>query len=272
MNVTPKSERILIVDDEKLNIDILRNILQDYVKVAALNGEHALRVAWGNAPPDLILLDVMMPGLDGYEVCRRLKEDERTRDIPVIFVTAKAEMDDEITGFAAGAVDYIVKPVSPPVVLARVKTHLALCAAYQSLKHQHASLAEKEAYIRSLIDHALDMIVSLDADLNIVEFNHAAEKGFGHTAAEVQGQPFRDLFAQEIKCDLLEGLLVSKGRYAGEMAMRGKTGKTFPAFLKFNALKETEGKMVGVIGSLRDMTQEKLLAKLMLNKQNKPPA
>ena len=118
---------ILIVDDIPDNIDVLNGILHDDYQIkVAINGERALKIASGENPPDLILLDVMMPGRDGYEVCRRLKENIATRNIPVIFVTAKSEVEDETEGFALGAVDYITKPVSPPLVKARVKTHLAL--------------------------------------------------------------------------------------------------------------------------------------------------
>lgn len=118
---------ILIVDDIPDNIDVLNGILHDDYQIkVAINGERALKIASGENPPDLILLDVMMPGMDGYEVCRRLKDNIATRDIPVIFVTAKSEVEDETEGFALGAVDYITKPVSPPLVKARVKTHLAL--------------------------------------------------------------------------------------------------------------------------------------------------
>jgi putative two-component system response regulator len=118
---------ILVVDDTPENIDVLFGVLSPNYKVkAAPNGLKALKIAQGEKPPDLILLDIMMPEMDGYEVCRRLKEDERTRDIPVIFVTAKTETEDENKGFQVGAVDYIIKPISPPIVKARVRTHLAL--------------------------------------------------------------------------------------------------------------------------------------------------
>ncbi|MCL1057444.1 two-component system response regulator [Shewanella gelidimarina] len=117
---------ILVVDDTPGNIDILVGILSnDYKIKVAIDGPKALALAQKNAP-DLILLDVMMPGMNGYEVCERLKTDPLTCHIPVIFVTALAETADETQGFALGAVDYITKPVSAPVVQARVKTHLAL--------------------------------------------------------------------------------------------------------------------------------------------------
>jgi putative two-component system response regulator len=95
------------------------------VKVAP-NGARALKIAQSDKAPDLILLDVMMPDMDGYEVCRRLKADPVPAEIPVIFLTAKTEREDEQMGFDLGAVDYITKPVSPPIVLARVQTHLTL--------------------------------------------------------------------------------------------------------------------------------------------------
>ena len=118
---------ILVVDDTPENIDLLLEILKsDYKVRAAINGEQALKIARLKVAPDLILLDIMMPGIDGFEVCRQLKNDPTTSHIPIIFVTAKITTSDEIEGFSLGAADYITKPISPPVVLARVKTQLAL--------------------------------------------------------------------------------------------------------------------------------------------------
>jgi len=117
---------ILAVDDEASNLQLLRQILQDHYRLRfAKDGPRALELVREEAP-DLILLDVMMPGMSGYEVCAALKADPRTASIPVIFVTALTDTDDEVEGFEAGAVDYITKPVSPPIVRARVRTHLSL--------------------------------------------------------------------------------------------------------------------------------------------------
>ncbi len=116
---------ILIVDDIPDNIAVLSNILVDYNVKAATNGAKALEIAL-RFRPDIILLDIMMPEMDGYTVCTRLKRNLLTKNIPVIFVTAMDEVTDEARGFELGAVDYITKPVSPPVVLARVRTHLKL--------------------------------------------------------------------------------------------------------------------------------------------------
>jgi putative two-component system response regulator len=124
---------VLVVDDTPENIDVLNGILkQDYNVRVATSGDRALALARTEPPPDLILLDVMMPTIDGYEVCRRLKADYSTQRIPVIFITAMSEIEDETRGFDLGAVDYISKPVSPPVVRARVRTHLHL---YDQKRH-----------------------------------------------------------------------------------------------------------------------------------------
>ena len=118
--------RLLIVDDEPTNLQVLRHILQaQYRLMFATDGERALDLARQQAP-DLILLDVMMPGTDGYSVCTQLKADAATAAIPVIFVTALNDTQDEAHGFDVGAVDYITKPVSAPIVRARVRTHLSL--------------------------------------------------------------------------------------------------------------------------------------------------
>jgi class 3 adenylate cyclase len=117
---------ILIVDDTPDNVDVLVGILQGCSLKVALNGAKALKIAQGPNPPDLILLDVLMPMMDGYEVCRQLKANPATAKIPVIFVTAKADDEDEAKGLSLGAVDYLTKPVSAPIVLARVRTHLAV--------------------------------------------------------------------------------------------------------------------------------------------------
>ncbi|MCJ8318850.1 MAG: two-component system response regulator [Colwellia sp.] len=134
---------ILIIDDAPENIDILTGILKSYYKVkAALNGKAAIAIANAENKPDLILLDVLMPGIDGYEVCKQLKSNVETAHIPVVFVTAKSEIKDEEKGFSLGAVDYITKPVSPPLVLARVKTHIAL---YDQARHLEKLVQKRTA-------------------------------------------------------------------------------------------------------------------------------
>lgn len=138
-----KHQRILIVDDAPENIDLLIDVLSDYRKNVATNGERALQIANSDHRPDLILLDIVMPDIDGYEVCRRLKSSEKTKKIPVIFLTAMTAEENETKGLELGAVDYISKPICPTIVRERVKTHLTLMLARNFLEHQNSILEEK---------------------------------------------------------------------------------------------------------------------------------
>jgi putative two-component system response regulator len=137
----PEKQTVLVVDDTPDNLALISGLLKDLYKVkVANNGEKALRVVRGDSPPDLILLDIMMPGLSGYDVCAQLKADPATREIPIIFLTAMTATEDEKRGFELGAVDYITKPISAPIVLARVATHLQIKAAADFLKDKNQYL------------------------------------------------------------------------------------------------------------------------------------
>lgn len=133
---------VLLVDDAKSNVDVLVNALKGTYKLGvSLNGDDALRFAHQNLP-DLILLDIIMPGTDGFVVCHRLKANPSTRDIPIIFITAMDDLSHKTKGFGVGAVDYITKPFDITEVKARVKTHLTLKLAGEALKNQNAILEE----------------------------------------------------------------------------------------------------------------------------------
>ncbi len=154
---------ILVVDDTPENLAVVAGVLKDcYRTKIATSGAKALALAGGDDPPDLILLDIMMPEMDGYEVCRRLKADAATAAIPVIFLTAKGDVADEAKGFEAGAVDYIHKPFSPPIIQARVKTHLdlrdAVRAAERANQAKSAFLAMMSHEIRTPMTGVLGMI------------------------------------------------------------------------------------------------------------------
>ncbi|MBF0613516.1 MAG: response regulator, partial [Magnetococcales bacterium] len=143
--------KVLIVDDAPENVRLLNELLKSQCdRQFASNGEAALRVVAGNKP-DLILLDVVMPGIDGYEVCRRLKADPATREIPVIFVTARNESEEETLGFSLGAVDYITKPFNVSVVRARVRTHLELANARRELQEKNQSLGQERDLIQQIV-------------------------------------------------------------------------------------------------------------------------
>ena len=138
-----KKQTILAVDDTLANIDVVKGVLaQDYLVQAALSGKMALKII-EKQKPDLILLDIMMPEMDGYEVCEILKSQAETKDIPIVFLTAKSQEDDETKGLALGAVDYITKPISPPILKERVKNHLILQASRNLLARQNEILEER---------------------------------------------------------------------------------------------------------------------------------
>lgn len=137
---------VLVVDDTPDNLSLMAGLLKDRYKVkVANNGEKALKIAQAEEQPDLILLDIMMPGLSGYEVCEILKKDPATRDIPIIFLTAMTATDDEKKGLELGAVDFITKPVNPPIVMARVATQLQVKVAADFLKDQNQYLEQEVA-------------------------------------------------------------------------------------------------------------------------------
>jgi len=166
MNTLPsKLPHILIVDDEANNLQLLRHILQDqYRLLFAKDGARALELARSELP-QLILLDVMMPGMTGYETCAKLKQDPHTAAIPVIFVTALNDTDDELIGFDMGAVDYITKPVSPAIVRARVRTHLSLVRA-EELKKTRLEIVQRLGLAAEYKDN--------ETGLHVIRMSHYA--------------------------------------------------------------------------------------------------
>ena len=151
LSVVPDKPTVLIVDDTPANLDLLVEILRsDYRTKVAISGEKALELAFSATPPDLVLLDITMPGLNGYEVCQRLKANPSTSNIPVIFVTAMSEVDDETRGLELGGVDYITKPISPPIVKARVKSHLAVAEQARVLQRMVNQLQAQASELSEL--------------------------------------------------------------------------------------------------------------------------
>ncbi len=229
---------ILIVDDQPLNIDILAVALKDEYRVkVALKGERAVQVA-RTQPTDLILLDVMMPGMDGFEVCRRLKAAEATRDIPIIFITARSQSQDIIQGLKLGAVDYISKPLTIPVVQARVRTHLELRRKELALEHarrelerrveertaelakanahlkrvvslleeSNAGLTASEKRIKALLDALPDLVVVLDADGRYLEALGSELINRYGAQAEVRGKRLHEYVPAEYADQVLNSI------------------------------------------------------------------
>jgi CheY-like chemotaxis protein/class 3 adenylate cyclase len=158
-----KKTKVLIVDDTPENIQVLMGTLKNqYAIVAATSGEKALKMAVADPPPDLILLDIMMPGMDGFEVCGRLKADPETRDIPVIFLSALDDTANKVKGFKAGAVDYISKPFQPEEVRVRVNTHLTMNSLKQSIERKNKELQAYSEHLEERVKERTSELASLN--------------------------------------------------------------------------------------------------------------
>ncbi|MEO5346430.1 MAG: response regulator [Magnetococcus sp. YQC-9] len=204
MREEPKKAVILIVDDATDNLDVLKAVLMESYQVRlAIQGELALRLARMIPQPDLILLDIVMPGMNGFEVCRRLKANPQTADIPVIFVTARTDEADELEGLQLGAVDYLTKPVNPAIVRARISTHLAVRRLQTQLEDQNRrlydineqlneslqQLSASEERFRGLVQTVPDIVFKIDAEGNFTFLNRSIER-LGYHPSELIGQHF----------------------------------------------------------------------------------
>lgn len=220
-------QTILVVDDTAENLDLLSEILgKDYRVRVATNGEKALRIIYSDEPPDLVLLDIMMPGLSGYEVCRRLKANPDRRRIPVIFVTAMTSVDDERQGLEIGAVDYITKPFSPPIILARVRTHLALYDQTRELERMVRQRTEELCVTRHQVIYRLGRAAEFkdnETGNHVVRMAHYARliaeaHGMGKEATEMIfcAAPMHDVG----KIGVPDAILLKPGKLdAGEWAL-----------------------------------------------------
>ena len=202
--------QLLVVDDEPANLQVLRHILQeDYRLLFAKDGAKALELA-AREKPELILLDVMMPGMTGYQVCAQLKATPATSTIPVIFVTALADVEDEAQGFAVGAVDYITKPVSPAIVKARVRTHLSLVRV-EELRETRLQIVQRLGLAAEYKDN--------ETGLHVIRMSHysrvlALAAGFSEAQAEelLNAAPMHDVG----KIGIPDAVLRKPGKLDGE--------------------------------------------------------
>ena len=269
---------ILIVDDTRENLRVLIQILteQGYRARPVLNGELALQVI-RKAPPDLILLDILMPGVDGYEICRRLKAEERTRDIPIIFISALDETMDKIKAFDLGGVDYITKPFQAEEVLARVQTHLSLRNMQVRMETQNRQLQQEiserkqaenalrnsEEKLKTIMNAATDAIILLDDCGKIIYSNPISEMIFGYSVEELYEKEI-DLILAPDEFQKAFGKRFGEFREIGEEQVAGKTievkavrknGLGFPVEISISTL-EMNGKWHAV-GIVRDITERK---------------
>ncbi|AFZ15118.1 PAS/PAC sensor hybrid histidine kinase [Crinalium epipsammum PCC 9333] len=271
---------ILIIDDTPTNLEILLDFLENhgYKVVVSEDGESAIEMA-EYAPPDLILLDIIMPGIDGFETCRRLKANQVTQDIPIIFMTALADNVDKVKGLNLGAVDYITKPLEHEEVLARINIHLRLQNLTKKLIEQNVRLEEeikqrqqaqqKISEQAALLDIATDAIFVQDLSNNIVFWNKGAERLYGWEAEEAIGKNVLELLYKEISPEIQEPLenLTYTGEWLGELNQVTKDGKNLIVTSRWTKVLDSNGQLKSILVVNTDITEKKQLESQFLRAQ-----
>jgi PAS domain S-box-containing protein len=247
---------ILVADDTPANLSVLLELLgqSGFEVLIAEDGESALERA-RYARPDLILLDVLMPELDGFATCERLKAQPETREIPVIFTTALADTIDKVRGFDVGAVDYVTKPFQPEELLARVRTHL-------TIRNLQSKLQESEERLSRTFESAMDAIVTIDDAGCVTLFNAAAEQIFRCAAGEAIGSPLARFLSEAFRAVLADYLREDRGQppkqptwlTEGLTAVRAD-GEEFPVEATLSRVDATGGPLVTII--LRDVNERR---------------
>jgi diguanylate cyclase (GGDEF)-like protein/PAS domain S-box-containing protein len=280
---------VLIVEDTPASLKLLSDLLTEagyYVRQAP-NGELALWTAQSR-PPELILLDVRMPGIDGFEVCRRLKASPQLAQVPVIFLSAQHDTDDKVRGFALGGVDFIAKPFQAEEILARTDAHVRLSRAQKALAAERGLLEQRvaertteleqlaaslesevqqrranEEFMRlatQVFEATLDAIVVTDVGGNIVATNPAFTKISGYSAQEVVGRSVALLYAGDHDAAAFQSLtqaLFSAGHWSGEILARRKNGETYPGLLSVSVVRDPDGKIRNHVVVFMDITERK---------------
>ena len=247
--MTPHKPVILMVDDTPENLELLGNVLLDrYDLRVATCGEDGLELA-ASLAPDLILLDVMMPGIDGFEVCRRLKADPSTRDIPVMFVTAVDESRAEAEGLRLGAVDYLSKPINVPIAEQRIANLLAAKAGRDQL-----------ALAANVFRFAHEGIMITDAEARIIDVNDAFVDITGYDRASAVGQKANLLKSGHHKSEFYAAMwaeLQSAGYWSGEVWNRHRDGHIYVELLTISAVCDWRGRVTQYVAIFADISMQK---------------
>ena len=275
-----QSARILIVDDTPSNIDVLKDILRDdYTVIAATNGEKALKISQGITQPDLILLDIKMAGIDGFETCQRLKANDRTRQIPIIFITADLYVESEERGFSLGAVDYITKPFNPTLVKVRIQNQLYLKQHRDNLEtlvnertkelhKEHEKSLKSEHLYRSLMESSPDAIILIN-DQGVIELvNDMSLKMMKYQLEDIVGKNVEFLFPKrfhekdfDLHHQVMNDQSILKIIKTNRLTIKRKDGSEFPVDIRLSPINLEDGIML--IANIRDMTdREHLLHQL----------
>jgi two-component system, cell cycle response regulator len=254
---------ILIVDDTPANLRLLTSILQEqgFKTRPVVNGQLALTAAQ-SAPPDLILLDITMPEMSGYEVCAKLKSDDRTCDIPIIFISALDAVDDKVKAFTTGGVDYITKPFQIEEVLARVRTHIALRVMQRILQKANEELLQlTQAVVQSPAS-----VVITDLDGNITYVNPQFSTLTGYAFEEALGNNPRILQSGETSIEVYENLwqTIKSGKvWKGELLNRKENGDLYWEHATIAPVLDRDGRIINFIAVKVDITELKRAEKAL---------
>jgi diguanylate cyclase (GGDEF)-like protein/PAS domain S-box-containing protein len=260
---TRPKPRILAIDDTPANLLTLGAALKkDFDLYLATSGQAGIELALQDLP-ELILLDVMMPGMDGYETCQRLKANERLRDIPVIFITALDAPEDELKGLALGALDYITKPIQVQTARQRIRNLLEREQLRRQLQHKVAelTLAQNQLQLAASVFHsAREGIFITNPAGQIVDANAAFERITGYTLAEVQGLTPHLLNSAHQTAEFYQAMwaqLLDKGHWYGEIWNRRKTGEVYAEMLNISSVKDAHGQLQNFVALFSDITAMK---------------
>ncbi len=258
---------ILVIDDDPASVNTVSKALHaaGFRTMAAPGGERALRQL-ELVQPDLILLDVLMPDIDGFETCRRLKHNPRTAHIPIIFMTALSDTIDKLKGFEAGGVDYLTKPVQHDEMLARIRLHVQLRQFQQQLEQQNIRLEEQNQRFRILTEATFEGILIHDGE-NILELNQRLETMFGYPRSEALGKPVLEFVAPESQ-QLIAARIRAQDEMPYEAEGRRKDGSHFPIAIQAKTM-PYQGREVRV-AAVRDLSWQKHIEreKAQLEKEN----
>jgi diguanylate cyclase (GGDEF)-like protein/PAS domain S-box-containing protein len=253
---------LLVVDDTPENIDVLRALLsEEYLVSIATSGAQALKVA-ALQPPDLILLDIVMPNMDGYEVCKRLKSDPATCDIPVVFVTALDAAEDEMKGLSLGAIDYLTKPIHASIVRARIKNHLIEVNRNLELRVRDEVAKNMESERLGLLGKLFDMgheaVLITDAESRIVAVNKAFSLITGYSRDEVLGKTPAILHSGRQDAAFYKKLwqeLTEQGFWQGEIWNKRRDGVIYPEWLSISVIRNNLGAVVNYVSTFTNISE-----------------
>lgn len=270
--LTDEATKILIVDDTPANLGVLFDFLADsgFTVLVAGDGESAIqKVAY--AQPDLILLDVLMPGIDGFETCRRLKANESTRDIPIIFMTALSETVSKVEGLKLGAVDYITKPLEPPEFLARVQLHLSLRSLTKKLQEQNLHLEqeikerkrseEKISEQAALLNITRDAIIVQDLKNRVLFWNKGAERLYGWLAEEISNRNVNKILygKNSVQLQDAQAIIAEKGEWEGELNQITKDNREITVASRWTLVRDQDENSQSILIVNTDITEKKQL-------------